>query len=107
MPKVNVIREHDVNVLVILTRKHGIPTIDFAGENSHALVLGSRAVQGHKEKQKEVGSLYKLWHDHSSVVGSERRIINVPTIIVSEVNEPCVFDTVALRRRCGEDNSLR
>src|SRR3954454_20072738 len=107
MPEMDVIREHDVDVLVVLTREHGIPAIDFARENSHSFVLGGRAVQGDEPKQKEIGGLNELRHNHLAIVSSERRIINVCAVVISKANEAGVFNTVALRRRGGKDNSLR
>ena len=107
IPEVDVVGKHEVDVLVVLAREHGIEAVDFPGEDGHAFVLRGRTVQGDEPKEEEVRSLHQLWQDHLTIEGGEGGVVDVGAVIVLETDEPGVFDAVALRRRRRENNAFR
>ena len=50
----DVVGKHQIDILVILSRKHRKQTIDFSREQRHAFVLGGRAVQRDEPKEQEI-----------------------------------------------------
>jgi hypothetical protein len=104
---VDVVRKHQVDVLIVLAGEHGVEAIDFPGEESHAFVLSGRTVQGDKPKEKEIRSLHQLRQDHLAIEGGEGGVVDAGSVIVLETDEPGVFDTVALRGSSREYDALR
>src|ERR1039458_517463 len=107
MPKVHVVRKHDVDVFIVLARKHGIQAIDFAVEHGHAFVFCGRTIQSDKPKAEEVRSLHQFGQNHLAIECREGGVVDVGAIIFLEADEPGVFDTVALRWRGWEKNPFR
>src|SRR5579864_8927708 len=106
IPEVDVVGKHQVDVLVVLSRQHRIPSVDFPGEKRHAFVLGRGTVQRNEPKAEEIRSLHQLRHHYPAVVGSEGRVVDVSAIVVLETDEAGVFDAVALRRSGWEKNAF-
>src|ERR1022692_4010422 len=106
MPEVYIVRKHDVDVFIVLAGKHGIKAVDFAREHGHALVFRGRTIQRDEPKAEEVRSLHQLGQNYLAIEGCEGGVVYVGAIIFLEVDEPGVFDTVALRRRGWEKNPL-
>jgi hypothetical protein len=49
-----IVREHDMIVLTVLAREHGIATANFAREKRHAFVLYGFAVEGDNVKVDKI-----------------------------------------------------
>ena len=103
----DIVRKHEVDVLIILAGEHRVEAIDFPGEQSHAFVFGCRTIQSDEPKQEEVRGLHQFWKDHLAIEGCERGVIDIAAVVVLKTDEAGVFDAVALRRRGGKKNALR
>src|SRR5581483_3059882 len=97
MPKVDVVGEHQIDVLVVLAGEHGIEAVYFPREDSHTFVFRGGTIQGNESKKQEIRSLHQLWDDHLAVEGGEGRVVDVGAVIVLEPDEPGIFDAVSLR----------
>src|SRR5206468_4795084 len=102
-----VIREAQEKVLIILSCKHHIASIDPTREESHALVLHRPPVKSQDMEVKEVYGLDQLGQDDSTIVGRVGRVVDNAPIVFDKTNEASVLDAVALVRRDGKDNAFR
>src|SRR2546430_10841367 len=98
MPEVDVLRKHEVDVLVVLAGEHGIEAVDFPGEDGHAFVFRGRTVQRDEPKEEERRILYHPWQNNLATKGAEGGVVDGGVVIVLETHEPGFFDAVALHR---------
>src|SRR6185503_7746566 len=88
IPEVQVVREHHVEVFVILPAKHRVMPADFPREQRHAFVLHRSTIQGDEFEMKKVCGLDELRQNQFSVIGSVGSIVNGRPILVFKTNEP-------------------
>src|SRR6266513_4905587 len=98
-----VIGKCQVKIFVVLPCKHGVASIDPAGEESHAFVLHCLPVKGEDTKIKEICGLNQLWQNDSPVVGRIRCVVGHASIVFYKTNEAGILNTVALVRRDGKN----
>src|SRR5208283_4692351 len=106
IPEVDVVGEHQVDILVILAGEHGIAAADLPREHGHALVFGGWTVQGNESELEEVGSLDQLWHHDPAIESGERRVVDMGSMVFPEANEARVLDAVTLGG-CGWKKNTR
>ncbi len=104
-PSVEVVGIDQIKVLVILSRYHGVPAVDFTREQRHALVARGCAVQRRHSKREEVAGLDQFRPDRGTLVGGIGCVIGRPTAI-AELDEARVFDAVRLRLRHRKDHAF-
>src|SRR5689334_8938166 len=68
VPEINIIRIHQVDVFVVLTREHGVKTSNFAREKSHAFILHGRPIESHELEMQKIRRLEELRQDEFAVV---------------------------------------
>src|SRR6202042_2446403 len=76
IPEVDIIGEHEIDVLVILPREHGIMSVYFPRKHRHTFVLRGWTVERDESKKEEIGSLDQLRHHHLTVVGCKSCVID-------------------------------
>src|ERR1700737_5620467 len=81
VPEVDVVGKHQVYVLVVLARKHGIEPVDFPREERHAFVRRGWTVQRNDPKAEETRSFHQLRHHHPAIVGGEGRVVDVGAVL--------------------------
>ena len=64
VPEVDVVGEHQIDVLVVLAGEHGVQSVDLPWKQRYTFVLGGRAVQSSESKEEKIGGLDNLRHDH-------------------------------------------
>ena len=106
MPKVQVVREHKVNVFAILSAEHGVLAVDFSGEKSEAFVADGRAVERADGKLAEVARVDHLRQDDVAVVGRVGGHVGGRAVVLDEGHEAGVLDAVHLALRVGEEDFL-
>ena len=102
----NVVGEHDENVLVVLAREHGVVAVDFAREQRHAFVLHGGAVERDELEMNEVRRLQQLRQDDLAVVSGVGRVVGEAAVVVLEADEARVLDAVALAGRGRKEDAL-
>ena len=90
------VRVHQVDVLVVLPRQHGIEPVDLAREECEALVADLGAVQGADLEVQEVVGLEDLRQDHLAVEGGVGGVVADRAVVVVELDEAGVLDAVGL-----------
>jgi hypothetical protein len=63
MPEMEMVREHEVDVAVILPAEHGVVTVDLLGKEGHAFVQHSGTVERNEFEVQKIGRLEKLRED--------------------------------------------
>src|SRR5437667_10527759 len=102
-----VIGEGQEKVLIILSCKNHIASIDPTREKSHAFVLNRLSVKSQDTEVKEVLGLDQSRQNNSTIVGRVSRVVDNAPIVFDKTNEACVLNAVALVRRDGKDNAFR
>ena len=94
VPEMKMVGEHHVDVLRILPAKHRIEPLDLTGEERHAFILDSRAVQSDELETNEIGRLKQLRQDQLSVVRRVSRVVSGRTVVVMKEDKAGVLDPV-------------
>lgn len=106
VPIVEVVGEHDEEVLIVLSGQHRIVAVDASWEQCHALVLNSSTVEGDDAEVQEVFGLNELGQDGATVVSGVGRVIHDGPVIFDELHKTGVFDAVAFIGRDGKDDAF-
>src|SRR5690349_7562777 len=75
MPEMQVIAIHDEQILIVLAGEHRVLAVDFAREESHALVLDGGPVECAEFEMKEIARFKKLREDEFAIVRGVCRIV--------------------------------
>src|SRR6266446_8291782 len=102
-----IVRKRQVKVLIILSCKHYVASIDPTWEKSHAFVLDRLPVKSQDTEVKEILGLDQLRQNNSTIVGRVSRVVDNAPIVFDKSNEARVLNAVALVRRDGKDNAFR
>src|ERR671937_2515006 len=96
-----IVRVRQVKILIILSCKHHIASIDPTREKSHAFVLNRLPVKSQDMEVKEVLGLDQLGQNDSTIIGRVGRVVDNAPIVFDKTNEASVLNAVALVRRDG------
>ena len=107
LPEMDVVREHQEDVLIVLAREHGVLPVDFAREQRHALVLHGGAVERVEFEMDKVRRLQQLRQGDLAVVRGVGRVVGEAAVVVLEADEARVLDAVALAGRGRKEDALR
>src|SRR5207249_5252640 len=102
-----VIGEAQEKVLIILSCKHHIASIDPTRKESHAFILHRPPVKSQDMEVKEICGLDQLGYDDSTIVGRVGGVVDNAPIVFDKTNEASVLNAIALIRRDGKDNAFR
>ena len=103
----DVVGEHQEDVLVVLAREHGVLAVDLAREQRHALVLHGGAVERAEFEMDKVRRLQQLRQRDLAVVSGVGRVVGEAAVVVLEADEARVLDAVALAGRGRKEDALR
>ena len=103
----DVVREHDENVLVVLARDHRVVAVNLSREQRHAFVLHGGTVERDEFEVQEILRLQQLRQNDLSVVSGVGRVVDEGAVVVLETDEASVLDAVALAGRGRKDDALR
>ena len=104
IPEVQVVGEHEVDVLAVLPAEHGVESVDFAGEEGEALAAHGGAVEGAGLEFAKVAGRDHLRENDAAVVSGVGGMVGDLAVVAGEADEARVFDAVALQRGKGEDD---
>ena len=76
------VREHDVEVLVILAPEHGVMSVDFPREQGHAFVLHGGTIQGDKFEMEKIRCFDELREDGAPIISGVSGVIGFGAVLV-------------------------
>ena len=98
-PEVQMVGEHQVDVLVVLPAQHRVESLNLPRKERHAFVFDGRAVQRDEFEMQKIGCFEELGLYFFAIIGRESRVISARAIVILKKNKASILDSVALRQR--------
>ena len=106
IPEVQMVREHEVDVLAILTPEHGEVAFDFSRKEGEPLVANGRPIEGAYREFVKIARLKNLRQDDISIIGGIGRRVGNRAIRLLKAGKTGVLDAIDLARSEGKKNFL-